>query len=317
MKCYCSLLTVKRIYGELSYQARTSHPFRLVGYIFILEGYKESILGKINSYIVCVLFINDHMKKNFLFLGVLLLLVLHFTGLHAQSSTQNYNIVFIGNSITHGSGLPDPDTQAPPVIAAQKLRQLAGISTVQISNVGQSGSTTLDWLPENHKLFLNAEKAANSYADDLNAQLVFSIVLGTNDSAIKGPHGAPVSPEDYHANLIKIADALLTEYPSAKLIFHYPTWYSENTYNTSKYLKEGLDRLQSYFPEIDAVVKSYALSQPNRVFAGNKKVFTYFKKHPSLFQPEKGQQGIFNLHPNIEGAAKLGLFWAEAIYKAM
>lgn len=249
--------------------------------------------------------------------GILTILLLQFSSADAQSAKQNFNIVFIGNSITHGSGLPEPETQAPPVIAAQKLREFKGIGTVQFSNIGKSGSTTLDWLPENNKLFITAEKAADSYVNDEGATLLFSIVLGTNDSAIKGPHGAPVSPEDYHGNLLKIANRLLEKYPKSKIIFQYPTWYSENTYNTSKYLKEGLERLQSYFPEIDAVVKSYEISHPNTVFSGNKKVFAYFKKHPGLFQNEKGQQGIFNLHPNPEGAAELGNFWAKAIYKAM
>jgi lysophospholipase L1-like esterase len=256
------------------------------------------------------------LKKSALF-GIFIILFLLPGSVNAQSAKRNFNIVFIGNSITHGSGLPDPDTQAPPVIAAQKLREFKHIGTVHISNVGRSGSTTVDWLPENNRLFLTALKAAGGYANDSSATLLFSIVLGTNDSAVKGPHGAPVSADDYHENLIKIADRLLKEYPNCKIIFQYPSWYSENTYNTSKYLKEGLDRLQTYFPEIDAVVKSYARSYPNQVFAGNKKVFVYFKKHPALFQDETGQQGVFNLHPNTDGAAQLGAFWAKAIYKAM
>jgi len=277
------------------------------GYISILEGFKFlSCLFKIMMM---------SLTKTSVAVAILLLLQLNTT--KAQKAKQNYNIVFIGNSITHGSGLPDPETQAPPVIAVKKLREYKHLGKLQFSNVGKSGSTTLDWLPENKRLFITAEKAAGKYVNDEAATLLFSIVLGTNDSAIKGPHGAPVSPEDYHANLLKIANRLLEEYPKCKIIFQYPTWYSENTYNTSKYLKEGLERLQSYFPEIDAVVKSYEISHPNTVFSGNKKVFAYFKKHPALFQNEKGQQGIFNLHPNAEGAAQLGTFWAKAIHKAV
>jgi len=249
--------------------------------------------------------------------GVAVLLCLNLNHAGAQTAQQNFNLVFIGNSITHGSGLPDPLTQAPPVIAGQRLREMKGVGRVQINNVGRSGSTTVDWLPANQKLFLNAELAAAQFAADSTAQLIFSIVLGTNDSAIKGPHGAPVSPENYHANLIAITDRLLTEFPKCKVIFQYPTWYSENTYNTSMYLKEGLERLQLYFPEIDDVVKGYTVSYPNRVFSGNNKVFGYFKKHPALFQNEQGQQGIFNLHPNAAGAAELGGFWAAAIYKSI
>lgn len=35
------------------------------------------------------------------------------------------------------------------------------------------------------------------------------------------------------------------------------------------------------------------------------------------FTPEKGNAGIFYLHPNKEGAKILGRFWAEAIMKAL
>jgi len=255
--------------------------------------------------------------KKISFLGVAALLCLNLNQAGAQTAQRNFNLVFIGNSITHGSGLPDPLTQAPPVIAGQRLREMKGVGTIQISNIGKSGSTTVDWLPANQKLFLNAELAAAQFAADTTAQLIFSIVLGTNDSAIKGPHGAPVSPENYHVNLVAITDRLLTEFPKCKVIFQYPTWYSENTYNSSMYLKEGLERLQLYFPEIDDVVKGYAASYPDRVFSGNKKVFDYFKKHPALFQNEQGQQGIFNLHPNVAGAAELGGFWAAAIYTSV
>jgi lysophospholipase L1-like esterase len=236
---------------------------------------------------------------------------------NGQPKKKNFHIVFIGNSITEGTGLPDRLTQAPPIRAGEKLSSLKNVGNVQVKNAGKSGSTTLDWLPSK-KLFLNAESLANSFASDsANAQLVFSLVLGTNDSAMKGPHGAPVSPDDYHANLMAIADRLLSDFPDARLIFQYPTWYSENTYNTSMYLKEGLQRLQSYFPQIDDVVKRYRHTHPGRVFTGNKKVFKYFKQHPELFRQEKGQQGIFNLHPNVQGATDLGNFWARAIYKVM
>jgi len=248
---------------------------------------------------------------------VLLIFTLVHINARAQPIKKNLNIVFIGNSITEGTGLPDRITQAPPIRAGEKLRTLKNIGTVQVKNVGKSGSTTIDWLPSKN-LFLNAEKAANQFTgDSTSAQLVFSLVLGTNDSAMKGPHGAPVSPDDYHSNLMAIADRLLNEYPDCMLIFQYPTWYSENTYNTSMYLKEGLQRLQSYFPQIDDVVKRYHHTHPGRVFAGNKKVFKYFKRHTELFRQENGQQGIFNLHPNIQGSIDLGNFWAEAIYKVM
>lgn len=236
--------------------------------------------------------------------------------LMAQSRKQNLCIVFIGNSITQGSGLPDPGSQAPPVIAGRELESYPGVGQVKIKNAGQSGSTTVDWLP-GQKLFLNASAAASGFRKDSSARLLFSLVLGTNDSAVKGPHGSPVSTGDYQHHLSAIVEQLLNTYPGSMIIIHYPTWYSENTYNSSMYLKEGLDRLQTYFPEIDKLVARCKKSYPGRVAAGNPEVFSYFRSHPELFQQEQGQQGIFCLHPNVEGAAQLGRFWAKAIFNAL
>ncbi|MDP4291370.1 MAG: lipolytic protein G-D-S-L family, partial [Bacteroidota bacterium] len=120
------------------------------------------------------------------------------------------------------------------------------------------------------------------------------------------------------ANLKTIADSLLTAYPGCKIVINYPIWYSPNTYNTSKYLQEGLDRLQSYFPQIDALVAGYAVTHKGRVFTGDKKAFNYFRKnYLNQLIPENGQQGTFYLHPNRKGAAALGVFWGKAISKVV
>ncbi len=238
--------------------------------------------------------------------------------LSAQTSAkQNLNIVFIGNSITHGAGLKDFKTMAPPNFACQFLSRQAQIGEVNFSNQGVSGFTTVDFLPSAQTVFNKVEAAARSF-NDKNAQLIFSIILGTNDSAISGPHGAPVSPENYRQNLKAIADQLLKDFPECRIIFHHPIWYSENTYNRSKYLAEGLKRLQSYFTQIRLLVKSYAKTNPKQVFLGDKKGFAYFKKHhEELMQHENGQQGIFYLHPNEKGAVTLGTFWGKSVLKAL
>ncbi|MGI4020211.1 MAG: GDSL-type esterase/lipase family protein [Janthinobacterium lividum] len=236
--------------------------------------------------------------------------------LHAQiSAKQNLNIVFIGNSITHGAGLKDFKTMAPPVFATQFLREQSQIGQVNFSNQGVSGFTTVDFLPKTNTVFNKVETAAKSF-DNTNATLIFSIILGTNDSAISGPHGAPVSAENYQQSLKAIADRLLKDFPNCKIIFHHPLWYSENTYNRSKYLAEGLKRLKSYFPEIHSLIKSYAKTYPKQVFLGDKKGFAYFKKHhEELMQHENGQQGVFFLHPNEKGAVELGKLWGKSILK--
>lgn len=246
-----------------------------------------------------------------------LLLILLLSSFSLPPKTK-LNIVFIGDSITFGSGLGTPISYAPPVHACSYLLQQSKYRDVEFSNQGLSGKTTLDYLPVTGKYFANVTKAADLFYKDKEGTLVFSIMLGTNDSAIKGPHGAPVAPSTYQANLKTIADSLLTAYPECKIIINYPVWYSPTTYNTSKYLQEGLDRLQSYFPQIDALVAGYAITNKGCVFVGDKSAFKYFKKNfQTELIPEQGQQGIFYLHPNRKGAVSLGLFWGKAISKVI
>ncbi|NIJ55757.1 GDSL-type esterase/lipase family protein [Dyadobacter arcticus] len=226
------------------------------------------------------------------------------------------SIVFIGNSITQGKG--GDNGFPPPTHAVNYLKEQKGVEDVKFMNVGRSGSTTLDWLPVSGKFFELATKAADSLFAQKDHQLVFSMKLGTNDSAIEGPNGAPVSKEIYKKNMQAIISDLMNKYPGSKVVVQHPIWYSTNTYNRSKYLAEGLERLESYIPELDAMVKEYRSTNPDRVFKGDTKAFKYFKKHAKeLFKAENGQQGVFYLHPNVEGVAILGQYWGKAIAKAI
>jgi lysophospholipase L1-like esterase len=234
---------------------------------------------------------------------------------HLFAQKQNLNIIYIGDSITQGVMLNDPSTEAPPAIATAYLRRKAGIGRVELSNQGISGFTTVDFLPSVNTVFNRAEQAAGSFTDK-HAMLIFSIMLGTNDSAGEGPHDSPVSAKNYHDNLKAIIDRLLFDFPNCKVILQLPLWYSPNTYNSSRYLQEGLTRLQTYFPQIDKLVTEYAESHPKQVFGANKKAFDYFRKnYLSDLKPEQGRQGIFYLHPNKAGAEALGNFWGRSIYK--
>lgn len=250
------------------------------------------------------------MKKTLLFIVVLFSINRAF----AQHNKRNLNIVFIGNSITQGAQLANPAAEAPPATAVAYLQKQKNLDTVSFSNQGHSGYTTLDFLPGTGT-FAKVEEAANAFTHK-NALLIFSIKLGTNDSAIQGPHGAPVSPEGYQKNLKSIADKLLADFPKAVIIFQHPVWYSPNTHNGSMYLQEGLNRLQSYVPMIDELVKTYAATSPGQVFVGDTKGFAYFEKnHLTDLTPENGKDGTFYLHPNKKGAEALGMFWGMAINK--
>lgn len=235
-----------------------------------------------------------------------------------QTEKQYLNLVFIGNSITAGALLGNPKHEAPPVKAALYLSKQPDVKSVKYSNQGVSGCTTVDYLPQTETLFLKAKEAADSFADETWATLVFSIMLGTNDSAAKGPNGAPVAPARYYVNMKTIIDRLLALYPSCKVIVHRPVWYSPNTYNGARYLEEGLMRLQSYYPELQALVLDYSKRFPGQVFMGDTEGFSYFREnHQTDCFPEEGNAGVFYLHPNKKGAAVLGELWGKGILKAL
>lgn len=234
-----------------------------------------------------------------------------------ESKNRDLNIIYIGNSITQGAMLKSPSTEAPGVQACQWLQQQPGVGTVKNSNQGASGCTTVDFLPISGTLFPKVLQATDALKEPTST-LLFSIMLGTNDSAIKGPNGAPVSPQQYYTNMQVITDELLKLYPQCLILFHRPLWYSPNTYNSAMYLKEGLRRLESYLPQLEALVSSYGQTHPQRVFMGDTDGFEYFRtNYLTAFVAEEGNAGTFYLHPTKDGAAKLGEFWGKAIYKVI
>ena len=228
------------------------------------------------------------------------------------------NIVFIGNSITQGALLDDPAHDAPPAKAALYLAKQPGMASVKYSNQGVSGCTTTDYLPQTETLFPKAVSAADQFKGETWATLIFSVMLGTNDSAIVGPNGSPASPAKYYENMKAIIDKLLALYPDCKIVLQRPLWYSPNTHNAAKYLEEGLNRLQSYYPELQSLVLDYSRRFPGQVFMGDTDGFDYFKaNYETDLRPEDGNSGIFYLHPNKKGAAVLGELWGKAIYSIL
>lgn len=225
-------------------------------------------------------------------------------------------LVFVGNSITQGATLADPQHDAPPVKAAAYMADKTG-ERVEFRNCGVSGATTLDFLPATDRLFNNVIKAADELSGE-GCALVFSVALGTNDSACNGPLGAPVIPAQYYTNLKVIIDEFLSRYPGSRVVVQYPIWYSPTTYNGSMYLKAGLERLQSYMPMIERLLDAYAVTHSGRVFGGSRAGFDFFKEHyAEYFTVEQGNAGTFYLHPNKEGAERLGEIWCDGLLKAV
>ena len=147
--------------------------------------------------------------------------------------------------------------------------------------------------------------------------LIFSIMLGANDSASKGPNGAPVLAANYETNLRRIVDDLLNSFPDAKIVVHNPLWYSANTQNFSDYGEAGQKRLLTYPSAIANLVRSYAVTTPGHVFQGDKKGFAFFEKnYLANLSPQTGLRGTFYLHPNETGSKHLAEFWAKGIVAA-
>ncbi len=180
------------------------------------------------------------MKSAIAIISCMSILFLAFTG----KPGKNIRIIFIGDSITEGTAMANPEKDAPGVYAAANLSNTAGIATVEQANLGFSGYTTVDFLPATNTVFPKVVEAAGQSTNP-GGELIFSIMLGTNDSAIDGPNGSPVSAEAYKRNLQVIIDELLQKFPAAKFVLQYPIWYSPNTHKGARDLQEGLTRLES------------------------------------------------------------------------
>ena len=176
-------------------------------------------------------------------------------------------------------------------------------------NCGVSGATTYDFLPSYKRCFTKVEKAVKEIQAKSDEPIIFSIMLGTNDSACTQTTGAPVSNDNYKKNLLTIIEYLRKMVPNARFILHRPIWYSPNTYNSAMYLKEGLDRMVGYTP----ILKEIA--QENKdIYMGDEEGFDFFKTNYAEFLcPENGHTGTFYLHPNEKGAVKLAKLWIKKI----
>lgn len=222
------------------------------------------------------------------------------------------NLVFIGNSITEGALHADKAKTAPPVFAAEYAGRMLGVD-VNFRNCGRSGATTVDFLPERAADFKRVEQAVGELQALSYEPIVFSIMLGTNDSASSGTLGAPVSNEDYKRNLLTIIGRLREMCPGAIFVLQRPIWYSPNTYNGAMYLVAGQKRLLGY-----ANVLIDLVDNNDDIYLGDFKSFDYFRdNHRKLCFPENGNAGVFYLHPNEAGARKLAKRWARAIVRAV
>lgn len=230
----------------------------------------------------------------------------------AQSRKATCNLIYIGDSITEGVLHADKSQTAPPVLSAAMVGKMLS-RDINFRNCGRSGATTVDFLPSEQRDFVRVEKAIKDIQSLSYEPIIFSIMLGTNDSANFGPKGSPVSNEDYERNLMTLINRIRALCPNALFVLQRPIWYSPNTHNNSQYLVAGQKRMVAYSDVLIDIASKNA-----DIYFGDNEAFDYFQvKHRKYMFAEDGKAGTFYLHPNEAGAKKLARFWSEAIVKSI
>lgn len=117
------------------------------------------------------------------------------------------NIVFIGDSITFGHLLNNPENEAPPTHAVKFLQAAPGISSVCFANCGKNGFRTDQFLPDApDSAWPHLRLAADAYTNTPGC-LLFSVMIGANDSI-------SVTPCQYGTNLTLLVNALYYIHPN-------------------------------------------------------------------------------------------------------
>lgn len=243
-----------------------------------------------------------------------------FSVLLPVRAQRELNIVFVGNSITYGALHKDREKTAPPVVCSQWLERQDGIGKVHFANCGRSGRTTFNFIPtrgdKNKNYYSNVvSSAAKLVGEHPQAQLVFSIMLGTNDAAER-PFNSLTTPYKYRENISLIIDSLAAHWPQAIFVLHKPIWHSVPfvTKGGSYMSKNSVKLYGEYYKACRDIVTSH----PGKVFLGDKDAYNYFKKHADQLFHEHGRDNCdFYLHPTEAGSAVLAEYWGKAILKAL
>lgn len=254
---------------------------------------------------------------------LLILLLFLQSGLRVCGQ-HNYNVVFVGNSITFGALHKNPKQTAPPQVCARWLAQQLGVGECHAVNMGKSGRTTFNFVPAKTGITNYWNELKSATADIMAAhpegRLVFSMMLGTNDAAER-PGNSRTTPFMYEHNMKLIIDSLLAVYPRSQFVIHRPIFYSApfTTRGGSIQTKEGRKMLTVYYKRVKNIVKYFETRYPGQVHAGDGDAYRYFEKHYStMLVHEKGYQECdFWLHPNEEGSRVLAEYWGKAIVMAL
>ena len=196
---------------------------------------------------------------------VILLMVMTFNAFAATP----IKVACIGNSVTFGAGLSNPQLESYPA----QLQQLLG-STYQVENFGRNGATLLK---KGHNPYYKTEEFKKALAFKADIAIIH---LGLNDT---DPRNWPDYKDDFEADYAWLLDTLRKQNPSIKLYVSRLTPIFSGHPRFKSGTRDWYWQIQERIPEI-AKANNAKLIDLN----------TALYNRPDLF-PD-------NLHPVKEGA---------------
>ncbi|MBN1116145.1 MAG: T9SS type A sorting domain-containing protein [Bacteroidales bacterium] len=219
------------------------------------------------------------MKQKLLLPLVFATLIISVSGF---SQGYHVRIGTIGNSITHGIGLPNPETDAYPAQLGEIIKDIYG-DTCIVKNFGLTTTTMLKhgdtpyWKTQHLKDYI-------AYAPE-----ICFILLGTNDTK---PYNWDVYGDEFIDDYLAMIDTIKQRNPSTKFMLGYPPPAYEIVWE----IRDSII-VNHIIPAIDSILK---LVDAELV---------------DFYHPLLDSVHLFpdNIHPNVDGARVLAEMILEQI----
>ncbi len=187
-------------------------------------------------------------------------------------------IACIGNSVTAGYGLVNPDNDSYP----QQLQQLLG-DKYSVSNFGHSGATLLK---KGHNPYYKTKEFTNALHFKAN---IIIIHLGLNDT---DPRNWPNFKNEFASDYSWLIDTLKKQNPVVKVFICQLTPIFSGHPRFKSGTRDWYDQIQQVIPQIAKANQTRLINLSSNLY-----------NRPDLFAD--------NLHPNKEGATII----AQTVYK--
>jgi len=176
-------------------------------------------------------------------------------------------VFFLGDSITLGTGGPNPPADSFPALFAIELAHLYKQRAVTAVNGGIGSTSSTDWATDAGGI-LTAARAAATGAGATHVM----IMLGANDAA------AHISAATYKSNLQTIANAFISD--GKKVMINYPSYIPAGA-NGGATDVAATESMRSYLAQIDSLVDNVNYLQSDKI------AYNWFVDHQSEVQTDQ------------------------------